>query len=280
MRVVENVLVNRVLTAVRKSGTTFVLAAFSSSPALSHSPFDAIYAERLPLLLAALLLGAVTVLYVVGCFKVTPSSVRSAAFASAIAITGFALFGPLDDWAEHSAAMHMIQHMLMMVVIAPLWVIAQPLPQLFALRSRLGARASKPFLQLVSHPMLAAFLHAIVVWAWHAPTWYLLALENVWWHLFEHICFLVTAGLLWWAVLRSSRRTAPHAFLALLFTLMHTGFLGALLTFANAPLYGEERSLQSQQLAGLIMWVVGGIPYLAAAGWLGIRWAKQLGRGY
>lgn len=256
------------------------IALCISSPAFSHNPFFAADEQRTPLLLGALLLFTVAALYVAGCFRVRPSTAHAVSFTGAMGIAAFALFGPLDHWAERSAAMHMIQHMLMMVVIAPLWVIAQPLPQLFAWRSRFGARVSKPFLQLASHPMLAAGLHAIVIWIWHAPTWYLLALDNAWWHLFEHVCFLVTAGLFWWAVLRSSRRSAPHAFLALLFTLMHTGFLGALLTFANAPLYGAERTLQSQQLAGLIMWVVGGLPYLTAAGWIGLRWANQLSRGY
>jgi cytochrome c oxidase assembly factor CtaG len=59
---------------------------------------------------------------------------------------------------------------------------------------------------------------------------------------------------------------------------MHTGFLGALLTFAREPLYGEARDLQDQQLAGLIMWVVGAIPYLIAAGWCGLRWYRQMVR--
>ena len=73
---------------------------------------------------------------------------------------------------------------------------------------------------------------------------------------------------------------------AVLITLMHTGFLGALLTFANAPLYATPnsvigaplRTLADQQLAGLLMWVVGGFPYFAAAVWIGYRWYQQLQR--
>jgi len=59
---------------------------------------------------------------------------------------------------------------------------------------------------------------------------------------------------------------------------MHTGFLGAVLTFAGTPLYDEARSLPDQQLAGLIMWVPGAIPYLLASAWVGHRWDQQLHR--
>jgi putative membrane protein len=92
----------------------------------------------------------------------------------------------------------------------------------------------------------------------------------------EHAFFLVTAGLFWWAVLNTSPRHSGWALLAVLFTLMHTGFLGAVLTFAQQPLYGSTRPLADQQLAGLIMWVVGAIPYMMAAMWIGYRWYLQL----
>jgi putative membrane protein len=61
--------------------------------------------------------------------------------------------------------------------------------------------------------------------------------------------------------------------------LMHTGFLGAVLTFARAPLYGEARDLQDQQLAGLIMWVLAAIPYIIASAWIAHRWFRQLEAG-
>jgi putative membrane protein len=131
-------------------------------------------------------------------------------------------------------------------------------------------------LRLTRYPLLLAYLHGGVIWFWHMPYFYLLALENPWWHSVEHAFFLVTAGLFWWAVLNTSPRHSGWALLAVLFTLMHTGFLGAVLTFAQQPLYGSTRPLADQQLAGLIMWVVGAIPYMMAAMWIGYRWYLQL----
>lgn len=67
----------------------------------------------------------------------------------------------------------------------------------------------------------------------------------------------------------------PAPALALWFTLMHTGLLGALLTFAAVPLYGHgPQALWGQQLAGLVMWIPGGVVYLAAAGWMAGRWLR------
>ena len=242
----------------------------------AHNPLTAAGTDRIPAMLSALLLGAFWVGYVLGSRRVRPDPWRELLFHVTGVVAVFTLFGPLDDWAETSTAMHMTQHMLLMVVIAPLWVFARPLPQLAAAAGRSGAFLWKPFLQLAGHPLLAAYLHGMAIWFWHTPYFYMLAVDNAWWHAVEHACFLLTAGSFWWAVLYCTRRTTPFALLALLFTLMHTGFLGALLTFAQSPLYGEARDLQDQQLAGLIMWVVGAIPYLVASAWCGQRWYRRM----
>ena len=106
-------------------------------------------------------------------------------------------------------------------------------------------------------PTLLALLHGAVIWIWHTPKLYVLALDNLWWHAFEHACFLFTGWLFWWSVLRANPKQVPQALMAVLLTLMHTGLLGALLTFGSVSFYGEGRSVEDQQLAGLIMWVPG-----------------------
>jgi putative membrane protein len=242
-------------------------------PAMAHAGGEG--SNPVPIVLGVVLLLIPWAAYCLGSIRIWPGRGRWLLFNAASLVAAFALLGPLDRWAETSTAMHMVQHMLMMVIIAPLWVMSQPLPQLGAWNPRRMMQLCAPPMRLARHPLAAACLHAAVIWCWHAPRPYLLALDNPWWHLAEHASFLVTAGLFWWAVLRGSQRNAGYALLALLFTLMHTGFLGALLTFANASIYGSERDLLSQQLAGLIMWVLGGLPYLAGAGWVGARWFQH-----
>ena len=244
--------------------------------ALGHSPVGSQGQEQWAALLGALILATFWLVYLFGSWRRPAQRRHALAFHTASLLAYLAVLGPLDDWAETSAVAHMTQHMLFMVVIAPLWVLATPLPQIAAGGGKILALLWQPMLRFTRYPMLAAWLHGAVIWFWHMPDFYILALQNPWWHTLEHACFLISAGLFWWAVLKSSQRNAPWALLAVLLTLVHTGFLGAILTFAQAPLYGEGRGLQDQQLAGLIMWVVGAIPYLAASVWIGQRWYRRL----
>lgn len=241
----------------------------------AHSPIAQEQADP-AVTFSAVMLLLFWLAYLWGARKVRPPASSQICFHVATALTAVTIFGPLDEWAETNTAAHMAQHMLMMVAIAPLWVMARPLPQWAALHSSVVSTLFAPLMQCVRYPMLAASIHAAVIWFWHAPKLYVLALEQPWWHVFEHFCFLLTAGVFWWAVLRSQKTAAPRALLALLFTLMHTGFLGALLTFAPNSLYGPGRQLADQQLAGLLMWVLGGIPYLTAAWWIGWRWFQRV----
>lgn len=117
-----------------------------------------------------------------------------------------------------------------------------------------------------------------MIWIWHTPKLYVLALDNLWWHAFEHACFLFTGWLFWWSALRANPKQVPQALMAVLLTLMHTGLLGALLTFGSVSFYGEGRSVEDQQLAGLIMWVPGGLIYLIGGGWIAWRWLTRMWR--
>jgi len=259
-----------------------LLSSPVSTPALGHNPLTGSTDERAAGIASAALLVLLWFFYWRGSRRVQPRWQHRLLFHSTFVLCALTVLGPLDDWAKTSTAAHMTQHMLLIVVIAPLWVLSRPLA---AIRSGGGQLMSsswrwlwKPFLRIADRPMTAAYLHGFMIWFWHMPYFYMLAVDNPWWHTLEHACFLATACLFWLAVFTGSRRRLPWALIALLFTLMHTGFLGAILTFAGNPLYGEARSLQDQQLAGLIMWITAAIPYLLAAAWVGNRWYQRLMR--
>ncbi|WP_027135490.1 cytochrome c oxidase assembly protein [Geminicoccus roseus] len=119
----------------------------------------------------------------------------------------------------------------------------------------------------------AALLHAVVVWFWHAPMPYTAALGSDLLFWVMQLSLVASAWLFWQGVF--SARSAPTAVLmALLGTVVQMGLLGALITFAPAPLYPPHflttapfglSALEDQQLAGLIMWVPSILPYLAVA---------------
>lgn len=251
--------------------------ALAGAPMLAHAhaAVDGALMQRLPTILTALVLFAAWLTYLAGCRSIAPRANRAALFHFAATLALLALLGPLDAWPTSGAATHMVQHMLLMVVIAPLWVLARPLPQW---RAALGERARWLWLWPLNAarlPLTMTAVHGTMIWFWHAPGPYMLAVEDPWWHALEHACFLLSAGIFWWAVLRAGPPNRGRAMLALLITLMHTGLLGALLTFAKAPLYGDAIDLADQQLAGLIMWVPGGLSYLIAGVWCSLRWLRK-----
>ncbi|NMG65944.1 cytochrome c oxidase assembly protein [Azoarcus indigens] len=260
---------------LRHAAALLATALLGAAPALAHNPLDAGQPDRLPLLAGALLMTAAWLLYLRGARLRPPPPGARTAFHAGMAIAVLAVFGPLDEWAETSTAMHMIQHMAFMVVIAPLWALAAPLPQWRAALGGHGRPLWRALIRAGRQPAASATVHGAVVWIWHVPALYLLALEDPWWHMVEHACFLFTAWLFWWAALRAARAEVGAALVAVTVTLMHTGLLGALMTFATVPFYGPERSVADQQLAGLIMWVPGSLFYLAGAGWMTWRWLER-----
>lgn len=195
-----------------------------------------------------------------------------------------ALVSPLDTLGERFFAAHMAQHEALMLVAAPLLVISRPLAAwTWALPHawrRAAGRATRQtqfasVWALLTAPLSAWVLHALALWAWHAPALFDAALLGETTHAWQHLSFLAAALLFWWTILgRDPRRTHGGALLSLLTTMIHTGLLGALLTFAPSVWYepylryaqatGMD-ALSDQQLGGLIMWVPAGTVYLLVA---------------
>lgn len=244
-------------------------------PTQAHGLIDGADVAQLPEILGGLLLVLLWLYYCIGARRVQPMAGRAPVFHLASLIAALITFGFLDGWIENGSAMHMIQHMLIMAVIAPLYVLARPLPQWLTASRWISVSLWRPFLRLSRYPIWTSCLQGVAIWFWHAPKFYNLAVASPWWHFAEHVCFALAAGLFWWSVLG---RRAASALPAILFTLMHTGMLGALLTFARTPLYDDLLDLQDQQMAGLIMWVPGGLPYLAAGIWCSLRWFQKNAR--
>jgi putative membrane protein len=203
-------------------------------------------------------------------------------FALGWLVLAAALFSPIDALADRSFALHMLQHEMLMLVAAPLLVLARPLEAwTWALAPRLRqrmaivarARWTKRGWRLVTSASGAWCLHAAAVWIWHVPALFLAAVANPSLHVAQHACFLGSALLFWWSVLR--HRAGVHgagAMISVFTTMLHTSALGALLTLAAHPVYlatGQATALgltalEDQQLGGLVMWVPGSLAYLVA----------------
>ena len=185
------------------------------------------------------------------------------AFWGAWALSAVLFVSPFCALTSALFSARSVHHLLLAIVLAPLLVLALP-------RVRLPGSAA-----------LWTFVGAAVFWFWHAPAAYSAALSSDGLYWLMQLSITGSAMLFWIAVGNSS---LPSAIGALLATMVAMGLLGALITFAAAPLYAPHFAstqawgltpLEDQQLAGLIMWAPGGGFYLAAALLLAARWLRR-----
>lgn len=221
---------------------------------------------------------------------------QAAAFGSGLVTLFVALISPLDALGTALFSAHMIQHLLLMVVAAPLLVLGAPLvPVLWALprstrhavgRSWHRAGALRAAWHGLNHPLLVWLLYAAALWVWHLPVLFQAALEEPFIHELEHISFLGTALLFWWVLIQpvGRRRLSYTAGVLFVFTTaLHSCILGALIALARTPLYPiyaarvwNTTVLEDQQLAGLIMWMPMGFIYLMTVLVLLGLWLQKL----
>ncbi len=193
-------------------------------------------------------------------------------------VLAIALVTPLHEAGERSFAAHMLEHELLMLVAAPMLVMSRPIGVgLWAfphavrrMLAGIGHRVGGIW-RVVTAPVAATVLQAAALWLWHAPRLFDLALANPGWHVVQHLTFLVTALLFWWAVLhgRMGERRIGVAIGCLFFTATISGALGALMAFSSSPWYAGYAAsgltpygltpAEDQQLAGLLMWIPGGL---------------------
>lgn len=232
-------------------------------------------------------LAASTVLYATGVIRLWRHAGRGhglrvghvTAFALGILSLYIALLSPLDTLSDVLFSAHMGQHEILILVSAPLFVIGRPgVAALWALPK--GARALatqaagtgvvRTTWRVATGPIVVLAAHAVALWIWHVPRLFEGALAHEAVHALQHLSFFVTALLFWWALVqgRYGRVGYGAAVLFVFLTGMHSGTLGALITFARTlwyPIYDARTRaagfdpLEDQQLAGLLMWIPAGV---------------------
>jgi putative membrane protein len=192
------------------------------------------------------------------------------AFFAGSAVLLIALAGPLDAAVASSFSAHMVQHLLITMVAAPLLLLGAPLTLALVAwpgaprRAILGAVRSRP-VRLLTQPVVAWASFFGVLWGVHLTGFYDAALENAGIHALEHALLLVTALLFWMPIVGAdpspSTLSYPARILYLFIAMPAMAFLGLVLVSADEPLYatyaraeGAVRAIADQQVAGGIMW--------------------------
>jgi putative membrane protein len=241
-------------------------------------------------------------LYCIGIWKMSNGRARAAVTASSVLYFAagwtsllIALDSPIHELGEQLFWAHMTQHEILMIISAPLLVIARPLVVfLWALPQSLRARTvavsrGKIFSSswaLISAPVAAWTLHAAALWLWHAPRLFDATLTSDAMHAAQHISFLATALLFWWALIHGHKRRLGYggSVLYVFTTAVHMSLLGALLTFSSTVWYAPYAitapawhftGLEDQQLGGLIMWIPAGTVLMAVTLVLLVQWMRE-----
>lgn len=227
------------------------------------------------------------------------SVAQASAFSAGLAALTVALSSPVGALGHTLFAAHMVQHLILVLVAAPLLVSGAPsvpcslaLPGSWRRDLRAWGRGHRAMTvwAVLTAPLLVWILHVGSLWVWHLPVLYEAALRSEPLHALEHLSFFLAALLFWSLIIPSGRPRMPYpARLGYVFvTALQSGALGALLTFASVPLYSVHAAgarawglsaMQDQQLAGVIMWIPAGVVYLACMSLLFVRWMRSMDSG-
>ena len=177
-----------------------------------------------------------------------------------LATLGAVWLGPLPDMADRLFVGHMLMHVMVVAVAAPLLAIG-----LAGGRFDFSSR-----IPLLFSPILASVIELFVVWAWHMPALHHAARTSQSAELLEQGSYLFGGLLVWLAAFGGVRHQRALAGIAgLLLTSMHMTLLGVLLAMSSRPLFEHTGSvlsgmspLEDQQMGGVIMLAFGGSAYL------------------
>jgi cytochrome c oxidase assembly factor CtaG len=220
--------------------------------------------------------------------------VRSLAFYGALAAVAVALVSGIDRYDTVLFSVHMVQHLLLTLVAAPLFALSAPITLLLRLSSPgtrrrwilpvLHSRA----MRVVSFPVVSWLIFAGVMWGSHFSPLFDRALEDPLVHDLEHLGYLVAGVLFWWPAIGPDpspwRMSHPVRIMYVFLQMPQNTFLAVAILNVSQPLYPHYATLvrswgptplNDQQIAAGIMWLLGDLGFLATILGLVIAWMRH-----
>jgi putative membrane protein len=210
-----------------------------------------------------------------------------AAFGAGLGALALAVLGPVETLAAERFSWHMVQHLLLTMIAPPLLLLGRPVSLArraapAPVRRRLVRALRSRAFRALGHPVVAWVLFAAVLWASHFTSLYQRAIESQAVHLVEHGLYL-GAGLLFWQAAVGAepahRRLGDAGRILYLFLAAAASALLASTLLQSErvlyPAYVGAGALRDQRSAAAVMWIVGGLLFLAAALLVAASWARR-----
>ena len=223
---------------------------------------------------------------------------RTAAFLGAMVALAFAVISGIERYDSTLFSVHMIQHVALVLVVAPLVAMSAPVTLILRLSSRATRRRwilpilHSRAMRVLAFPVTAWVIFAVVMWTSHFSGLFDAALENSLVHVLEHALFLASASLFWWPAVGLDPipwRIGHPARIAYVFLQMtQNTFLAAVLLNVPAILYPHYATLgrpygidplADQKLAAGVMWIAGDAIFLTVIMLLVAGWMRAEARG-
>ena len=216
--------------------------------------------------------------------RVSPWQVLS--FSTGCLLLLGALNGPIHDLSDYYLfSAHMFQHLLLTLVVPPLWLAGTPDWLLRPVFRYSGIRDVARFL---TRPLVAGAIYSLTISAWHVIQLYDLMMRSHEVHIATHLMFIAVAVIMWWPVMSPSPevpRTSPGLAMLYLFLVgIPMQAVAALISLSDSVLYQWYAmaprtwglsAIDDQKIGGLMMWVPGGLYLAAAIGIVFFRWAGK-----
>lgn len=219
---------------------------------------------------------------------------RLAAFLAGLAAIEIALESGIAAYDTTLFSIHMVQHVLLMMVAAPLLLLGSPITLLMRLAShRQRVRWILPvlhsrFIRVLSFPVVSWLIFAAVMWGSHFSQLFELSLEDPLVHDLEHLLFLASALLFWWPAIGLDpapwRLPHPLRVLYVFLQMPQNTFLALAIFSSSVPLYSHYATLvrswgptvlDDQQIAGAVMWIAGDMTFLVMVLALVYGWMRD-----
>jgi len=222
-----------------------------------------------------------------------PPRWRTATFLGGMAAIVIALCSPIEAYEGQLFSVHMVQHMLLELVAAPLILLGAPMTLTLRVaspdvRRGLLAMLHSRAVAVLTFPLLTWLAFAAVNWGWHFSTLYDQALENEPLHYFQHATFLIAALLFWWPVVGADpgrwRLPYPVRLFYLFLAMPQNSFLGVALMSAPVVLFPHylttlrpwgPSAIVDQNLGGILMWTFGDVVFLIAMACVVAAWVRH-----